>query len=506
MKHLLFSIFSFLFAATVFSQKVDTVTSYTWQNNAWQPDVRTISTYNSSCLTETLLTQGWLTNSSSWRNASLTTYTYNANDTVSQATTQLWDTTSSSWVNAFRLTYSYNVNKQVSQLLSEIWNTTSNSWANASRTIYSYNSSKLEDSVLTQTWLNAWIDVGLTTYTYNADNTVSQILNQFSLGVGWLNISRITYTYNADKTISQTITETWDLIVSAWSNSLRNAYTYNAAKQQVTDTAQNWNNNQWQDSALLINTYDGNNRLSNALSQEWDNSQSVWVNESQTNYTYNVDGTLAEIIIQNWDAGTNTWINDTRTTISYSASCTLPLTLLDFTATLNGKVAQLQWTTVTEINTKNFVVQRSADGRRFENIGTVNATGNSVQKISYQFTDAAVLSKGVSKIYYRLQMVDKDGKFSYSKVTIVNITPNGKIFVIYPNPVKDQLIVTSNASFNKAEIKITDQSGKLIYRQEMQNVQAGIQNKVNVVNLNKGVYYLQIITGSDVQAIKFFKY
>src|SRR6266536_1955585 len=386
MKHLLFSIFSFLFAATVFSQKVDTVTSYTWQNNAWQPDVRTISTYNSSCLTETLLTQGWLTNSSSWRNASLTTYTYNANDTVSQATTQLWDTTSSSWVNAFRLTYSYNANKQVSQLLSEIWNTTSNSWANASRTIYSYNSSKLEDSVLTQTWLNAWIDVGL------------------------------------------------------------------------------------------------------------------------TNYTYNVDGTLAEIIIQNWDAGTNTWINDTRTTISYSASCTLPLTLLDFTATLNGKVAQLQWTTVTEINTKNFVVQRSADGRRFENIGTVNATGNSVQKISYQFTDAAVLSKGVSKIYYRLQMVDKDGKFSYSKVAVVHITPNGKIFVIYPNPVKDQLIVTSNASFNKAEIKITDQSGKLIYRQEMQNVQAGIQNKVNVVNLNKGVYYLQIITGSDVQAIKFFKY
>src|SRR2546423_13960679 len=103
-------------------------------------------------------------------------------------------------------------------------------------------------------------------------------------------------------------------------------------------------------------------------------------------------------------------------------------------------------------------------------------------------------------------MMDKDGASAYSKIAIVNITPNGKIFVIYPNPVKDQLIATSSASLGKTEIRITDQTGKLVYKHEMQSVQAGIQNKVNVANLNKGVYYLQIITGSDVQTEKFFKY
>jgi hypothetical protein len=506
MKHLLFFIFSFLFTASVFSQKFDTLTTYQWQNNAWQPDGRIVYTYNSSCLIGTQLLQEWLTDSSSWRNSALTTYTYTAIDSVNQATTQIWDTTSYIWVNALRQTYSYGANSKVSQLLTEIWDAGSSSWGNAAREIYSYNASNLVDSLLSQSWQsNAWVDLGLTTTTYNADNTVNQILTQFSLGVTWLNVSRVTYAYNADQTIHQTTEESADFLTQVWSNTLRNSFTYNAAKQVVTDTAQRWNSTQWQDSALTINTYSGS-QLTNSLEQLWDDAQSLWANDAQSNITYNGDGTIAEIIDQNWNDSTSVWVNDTRATLSYTTGCALPVTLLDFTAALNGKVAQLQWTTVTEINTKNFIVQRSADGRSFENIGSVNAVGNSTQKTSYQFTDAEVLSKGVNKIYYRLQMMDKDGAFTYSKVAIINITPNGKMFVIYPNPVKDQLFATSSASLNNAEIRITDQSGKVVYSQQIHGVQAGVQNKVNVANLGKGVYYIQITTGSDVQTTKFFKY
>jgi ELWxxDGT repeat protein len=187
-----------------------------------------------------------------------------------------------------------------------------------------------------------------------------------------------------------------------------------------------------------------------------------------------------------------------------TASVTLPSTLIGFTATLAGKVAQLQWTTATEINTKNFVVQRSVDATHFENIGTVNAVGNSTQRTSYQFADAGVFNTGANKIYYRLQMVDKDGRFAFSKIATLTIV-NGKLFVVYPNPVKDQLIVTTNASLSKAEIRITDINGKIVFRQQIENMQAGSQSKVNVASLNKGVYYLQFINGSDVQSTKFIK-
>jgi hypothetical protein len=102
-------------------------------------------------------------------------------------------------------------------------------------------------------------------------------------------------------------------------------------------------------------------------------------------------------------------------------------------------------------------------------------------------------------------MVDNDGKFTYSKIATVTII-NGKLFVMYPNPVKDQLIITSSISLSKADVRITDATGKLVYKQSVQNIQTGVQNKINVASLNKGVYYLQFITGSDVQTIKFFKY
>jgi ELWxxDGT repeat protein len=184
---------------------------------------------------------------------------------------------------------------------------------------------------------------------------------------------------------------------------------------------------------------------------------------------------------------------------------TLPVTLLNFTATLNGKSVLLQWTTSEEINTKTFVVQRSHDGSNFDNIGTVNAVGNSTEKTSYQFTDVGALNATANKLYYRLQMVDKDGKSAYSKIATINLNSN-KQFVIYPNPVKDQLLVSSNSSLSRIEMRITDQNGRIVYKQQLENMQAGSGNKINVANLQKGVYYLQIITGTDTHTTKFFKF
>jgi len=184
---------------------------------------------------------------------------------------------------------------------------------------------------------------------------------------------------------------------------------------------------------------------------------------------------------------------------------TLPVTLLNFTAALNGKSVLLQWTTSKEINTKTFVVQRSHDGSNFDNIGTVNAIGNSTEKTSYQFTDVAALNTTANKLYYRLQMVDKDGRSTYSKIATINFNSD-KQFVIYPNPVKDQLLVSSNGSLSRIEMRITDQNGRIVYKQQLENMQAGSGNKINVAKLQKGVYYLQIITGTDTHTTKFFKY
>jgi hypothetical protein len=228
-----------------------------------------------------------------------------------------------------------------------------------------------------------------------------------------------------------------------------------------------------------------------------------WGVESQTNYTYNNDGTIAGIITQDSPYGSYL-IYDAKIIFHYPATCLLPLTLLSFTAALNGKAAQLQWTTAAEINAKNFIVQRSIDSMNFQDIGSINAVGNSAQITLYSFADAGALNAGANKLYYRLQMVDKDGKFTYSNIATVQIE-NGKLFVIYPNPVRDQLLITSDTSLNNSQIRIFDLDGKVVYQQQISNTQSAT-TKINVSGFGNGVYYLQLITGSNTQTTRFLKY
>jgi ELWxxDGT repeat protein len=183
----------------------------------------------------------------------------------------------------------------------------------------------------------------------------------------------------------------------------------------------------------------------------------------------------------------------------------LPVSLLDFTAVLNGKTVDLKWSTATETNTKNFSVQRSYDAIHFQSIGTVNAAGNSVTKKDYSYTDASALN-GSSMIYYRLMMNDKDGKSAYSKIASVQINAPGNVFTLYPNPVKDKLNFVTGNAMSDVQVKITDQSGKVVLIQKITSVQQGSQNTIDVSNLAKGIYHLQLITTTGKQTSQFIKF
>lgn len=184
---------------------------------------------------------------------------------------------------------------------------------------------------------------------------------------------------------------------------------------------------------------------------------------------------------------------------------TLPVTLLNFTAVPDGKMVELKWSTTKEINSSYFDIERSKDGVQFEAIGKVNAAGNSTELNKYSFDDMNAFSTGVDKLFYRLRMVDKDGKFAFSPVALVNFLNDSRNFYAYPVPAKDHINLILNSNANKAEIKITDQTGKQVYAQRLGIAQNGSQTRINVANLKSGVYYLQLVTPSGTQSIKFVK-
>lgn len=73
-------------------------------------------------------------------------------------------------------------------------------------------------------------------------------------------------------------------------------------------------------------------------------------------------------------------------------------------------------------DTAYFNIQRSINGTEFINVDKTNAVGNGNNK--YNYTDE-VANINTKAVYYRLQSIDKDGSYTYSKIlpVILNIKP-----------------------------------------------------------------------------------
>jgi len=180
---------------------------------------------------------------------------------------------------------------------------------------------------------------------------------------------------------------------------------------------------------------------------------------------------------------------------------TLPLTLVHFTGKKQTGNILLDWATANEMQLDRFEVERSADGISYEKQGSVQAAVNSNTYRSYNFTDAHPFS---ASNYYRLKMVDVDGKYKYSNTVAFGGTQANGIFVshVLPNPFTD--LIKMDIVLDKAvalNLQIIDMAGRPVAAKNMQG-KAG-NNTVQWSGLNKlaaGIYHISInIPGSSIQ-------
>jgi hypothetical protein len=173
----------------------------------------------------------------------------------------------------------------------------------------------------------------------------------------------------------------------------------------------------------------------------------------------------------------------------------LPITLQNFTAQAQkNNTALLQWTTVTESNSKGFAVQRSIDGANFTTLNFVNskaAGGNSSAQLNYSYTDTHPLS-GVN--YYRLAQTDLDGTITYSEVRSLRFN---NLLRVYPNPVQSILTITGIQS--AATYKLLNASGATVLRGTLQ---ASDKNQISVSSIASGIYFLRVVMNGIVSTYK----
>lgn len=165
----------------------------------------------------------------------------------------------------------------------------------------------------------------------------------------------------------------------------------------------------------------------------------------------------------------------------------LPLKLVQFVATLKNDAVALEWRTAEEVNVARFVIQRSSDGSRFQNIGTTPSAGRSAS--NYTFSDADALKQGTRQLYYRLQVFDKDGSSYYSPIAAVQF-PAQNTFSISPNPATSIVYVKG---IGIKQVQIMDNRGRLMLSQTATNSSL---LTLSVGHLAKGMYLVKINDGS----------
>ena len=223
----------------------------------------------------------------------------------------------------------------------------------------------------------------------------------------------------------------------------------------------------------------------------------VFVSETGTANPFNgvtVAGYSAPSFVDiDGDGDFDAFIGAQDSTISYfkNTSTVLPLQLLSFSGNRLSGYNHLQWKTATEIGTKSFDIEISNDGQSFSKIATVKALGSSG---IYSIEDKAAHS---GKAFYRLKIVDIDGKFSYSQV--IWIMSEGTTISIYPNPVKN--IITINIGSSKilqTTAGVYDANGRLLKNILISNY----QQSLIVQPFAKGVYQIKFADGTVQSFIK----
>ncbi len=139
----------------------------------------------------------------------------------------------------------------------------------------------------------------------------------------------------------------------------------------------------------------------------------------------------------------------------------LPVELTSFEAQSVPPHVRLDWMTASETDNDFFAVERSADGRAFDEIGRVRGGGTTRTEQVYTFLDARPVS---GDNYYRLRQVDMGGAFSYSPVRVVENQGADRVR-IFPSPVQDVLRVKfSEPTGDAATWEIFDLAGRLLAR------------------------------------------
>lgn len=184
----------------------------------------------------------------------------------------------------------------------------------------------------------------------------------------------------------------------------------------------------------------------------------------------------------------------------------LPLYLIQFTGKKEASGNSLEWISENELNLNRFEIERSSNNLNFTVIGVKNAMGTYSNRANYSFSD---MTAGAGTNYYRLKMIDNDGKFTYSNLIVISTTRNGEFTIsnVMPNPFSERVDLTITLSkATTLSVQMIDFSGRICSTKKSEGIKGNNTLQLNGLGkLAPGMYYIRISTADAVLQQKLLK-
>lgn len=178
----------------------------------------------------------------------------------------------------------------------------------------------------------------------------------------------------------------------------------------------------------------------------------------------------------------------------------LPVEGLEFSAQVTEvQSVQLRWSTLREVNSMRFDIEKSTDGNRFQKIGDLDAAGDDEDGQNYSFEDK---EPGNGVVYYRLRQLDFNGAFEYSDIVEVELSQQeGFSVAIFPQPADEIVRLDFGQSAPSAlHYEVLDLQGKILASQKLDG-QTSPDFQIGVGSLANGLYFL-VLRSENASVIK----